>query len=140
MNRDHDSPANPPGGAASADPDLLLQLQQSTGLDVTAGLRRTNGRQALYISLLRRFAELEGDSCQRLDATLAAGNWHDAGRQLHNLRGALAMLGASQLGELANALEQAIGAQADPALGDRLKDEFDRRMQEMMDGIARLHR
>jgi two-component system sensor histidine kinase/response regulator len=74
-------------------------------LNEPEALSRTNGNQALYERLLRKFNEREADTQQRLDAALRAGDRDLALRTVHNLKGIAATIGADKLSAACLTLE-----------------------------------
>ena len=66
-------------------------------IDETNGLARTNGNQALYEKLLRKFSEREADTPLRLEAALRQGDRDTALRTIHNLKGIAATIGCHAL-------------------------------------------
>ena len=94
--------------AGAPDSGEGLALPEVPGLNVRAGLRHANGKAALYLQLLQRFALDYSDFAATMEALLAAENWNDAARQAHTLRGLCATLGADQVHPLAAELEQAL--------------------------------
>jgi len=78
------------------------------GLDVAIGLRQAMGRDALYISLLRRFVVGQSDFAVRMASALQTED-RPAGELLaHTLKGVAAQVGAGLLGERAASLEMAL--------------------------------
>ncbi|MGY0194413.1 response regulator [Leptothrix sp. BB-4] len=84
-------------------PDWLREL---TGLDVTAGLRRTLGRPAVFADLLRAFVAAHHDTDRRLADALQAGDRVLAGRIAHTLRGIAGQIGAESLQAAARQVEK----------------------------------
>ena len=83
-------------------------LPEIAGLDTRAGLRHADGKAALYSQLLLRFANDFAQFSTSLESLLAFGNWEDAARQAHTLKGLCATLGANGIQPLAAALEKAL--------------------------------
>jgi len=111
--------AAPPATATAAPPDapaLSEALYRIDGLDAAAGLRRVLHKADTYEALLRRFVAGQADAVANARAQLGAGQWQDAQRTLHTLKGTAATIGAPALAELAQAAEQAIARQADAAV------------------------
>ena len=109
-------PAAAAAAASQADDGAWKALAQLPGLDTAAGLRRVMGRRATYVHLLRRFVDSYGATgVAPLQAALAAGDVVQAERFAHSLRGVAANIGCTRLPALAQALEQALRAQA-PAM------------------------
>ena len=85
-------------------------LPQIVGLDVRAGLRHADGKATLYSQLLQRFARDFAEFATTMEPMLTTGNWDDATRQAHTLKGLAASLGANELLPCAAALEKAARA------------------------------
>ncbi len=83
-------------------------LDGIAGLDVALGLRRMAGRDALYLSVLAKFAAKQGAVPSRIAGAVAAGDWTLAEREVHTLKGVAATIGAMPLRALAEQLERAI--------------------------------
>ncbi len=126
--------ASPPA-AASESATATLDIQQADwpaqlpGVDSEDGLRRAMGKPDLYRNLLRRFAEGERHTLERLAAALQDEHWPEAQRLAHTTKGVAGQIGAAALQDSAAALEDAIRAQAPPdqlqarlqALGQQLE-------------------
>ena len=106
------------GGALPAPEHVEAALPDIAGLDASTGLKRVAGNRALYVSLLRQFAERQADAARRLAAALAAGDRAHAERIAHTLKGVAGNIGLEALQESAAALETALrsGASADAAV------------------------
>ena len=78
------------------------------GLDATVGLRQALGREALYLSLLRKFVSAQGDAPARIAAALAVADWVTAERIAHTLKSVSAQIGAGAVRGQAERLEQAL--------------------------------
>ncbi|MEY4265979.1 MAG: Signal transduction histidine-protein kinase BarA [Pseudomonadota bacterium] len=87
--------------------DLPLMIQ---GLQVDSALRRLRGNQALYRSLLRKFAVGQRQFVQALLKALDADDWPTAKRQAHTLKGLSASIGAEDLAAQVALLEPMLGA------------------------------
>jgi PAS domain S-box-containing protein len=92
---------------ATADVELPHAIP---GLDMALGLRRSSGKTALYLSLLRKFADayrrFPGDTRALLERSDRAA----AHRAMHSFKGVAGSVGATQLQDLAAQLEHAIGS------------------------------
>ena len=75
------------------------------GLDTVAGLARCRGDRALYASLLRKFANGQRDACPRIHKALRDGQYDDAERDAHTLRGVASSIGANAIAAVAAQLE-----------------------------------
>lgn len=104
----------PAASVPAAEPALALEaLTRIEGLDAAAGLRRVLGKPAAYESLLRKFVAGQAAAAHNTSALLAAGQRQDALRAMHTLKGTAGTIGAGHLAHLAEAVEQAIAANAD---------------------------
>jgi HPt (histidine-containing phosphotransfer) domain-containing protein len=88
------------------DPDI--DVLKSAGIDTVSGLKLTGGRPQRYEALLRKFAERQGDTVATIRAALSSGEYGDAERAAHSLRGAASSLGAMRLSEAAAKTEAAL--------------------------------
>ena len=89
-------------------PQPLAQTESDApalALDEAGALARTNGNQALYERLLRKFLEREADTPARLSEALRLGDRYLALRNLHNLKGIAATIGANPLSAACLTLE-----------------------------------
>jgi CheY-like chemotaxis protein len=91
--------------AAAAGPDALARVP---GLDVVTGMRRMMGKTPLYLSMLRRYVAGQRTCPAELRDALDSGDWPRAERLAHTARGVSGSIGAVQIPEHAEALEQAI--------------------------------
>ncbi len=89
-----------------------IAIEPIAGLDVKVGLRHALGREALYMSLLRKFSDGQRDLPARLTNALAMDDWRTAERLAHTLKGLSAQIGAQELRTMAENLEQDIKHQA----------------------------
>jgi PAS domain S-box-containing protein len=78
------------------------------GLDVVVGLRRVNGKTALYREMLLQFVQHQAEHDGQLRGALAAADKTQLSRQLHTLKGVLGNLGADALHQQAAELESAL--------------------------------
>jgi len=88
-----------------ADPGDLPHVE---GLDAPAGLKRAGGNRALYLDLLRQFAERHADASARIAQAMAAKDRQGAERIAHTVKGVAANLGLVTLAACAKDLEQAL--------------------------------
>ena len=79
-----------------------------TGLDVKVGLRHALGREALYVSLLRKFCTGQRDFPARLADALGDDDWQTAERLAHTLKGLSAQIGARELHTMVESFEHHI--------------------------------
>ena len=111
-------------------------LAPIAGLDMKLGLHHALGRQALYVSLLRKFVLGQQEFPTQLATALAQSDWQTAERLAHTLKGLCAQLGASGLRGEAERLETAIRQRADPASFASLHSAVLRQLSELMDAIT----
>ena len=93
--------------APEAEPPALPVLD---GIDTAAALQRLQGDTALYLKLLRKTAATQADSLEQYDAAVAAGDWDQARRLIHSLKGVAGNLGAEALQQACARLEAAAQA------------------------------
>ncbi|NEX17063.1 MAG: hypothetical protein C1943_10640 [Halochromatium sp.] len=86
------TPAVP--GPSEAEASALPALD---GFDTAAGLERVQGNRALYLKLLRKAAQTHSEDLTEIDAAVAGGNWEQAQRLIHRLKGVAGNLGAEAL-------------------------------------------
>ena len=126
------APAAAPGSSIADADDPPLRIP---GVDTALGLKRTMGKRALYLALLRTFANGQADAPARVVAALDAGDWPGAERQAHTLKGTTATIGASGLAEIAARLEAAIRAQAPRPTLDALLAELTPALATLIDAL-----
>ncbi|MCP5159111.1 MAG: response regulator [Gammaproteobacteria bacterium] len=97
----------------SAQSSDSLELPSVPGLDITSGLRRSSNNRRLYRDLLGKYVAGHAEAVTRIRAALANADRATAERLAHTLKGVSGTLGASAIQQLAAALEQALGRQAD---------------------------
>ncbi len=98
---------------ASTPPAPALTLMTVPGLDAVAGLSRVLGKQSLYLTLLKKFAEGQAGAVTEVRKLLDAQDWDAAARAAHTLKGSSGTLGATEVQGLALAVEQAIKGRAE---------------------------
>ena len=102
--------ASAPVGQDKAVQPAPISLFDIAGLDVTLGLRLSMGREALYRKLLGRFVADQADAAERIGVALAAGDQVLAQRVAHTLKGVSAQIGATEVRDQAQWIEQMLGA------------------------------
>jgi signal transduction histidine kinase len=98
------------------------------GLDTDTGLRLVRGKQAFYLSLLRKYASSQQGFAQALREELQQGQQDAARRRAHNLKGMSASIGMDSLSQRAAQLEAAIN-------DNRLLQELEPQLQELDDAL-----
>ena len=117
---------------------------QLAGVDVESALEYVNGNVAIYLRILSAFRADQAEAAERIGEKCRAGEWHEAARLAHTLRGLAASVGAGELVKAAKALETALrNSQQDEASGlletvsgllAELVGEIDRSI--LCDGVA----
>jgi two-component system sensor histidine kinase/response regulator len=88
-------------------------LSEIDGLDVSRGLEYLGDQLKVYVRVLKLFAERCDGDIAACRAALEAGEFQDARRMAHTIKGNAAVLGATELQPLAAELEMAIKAGED---------------------------
>jgi two-component system sensor histidine kinase/response regulator len=109
-----DAAAPAASGPALAGSDTPAPGLEIPGLDVQQGLRRVRGQQALYRSMLRKFAHAQRDMPGETARALQAGDRARAERAAHTLKGVAGNIGASALQDAAGQLEAMLRDDAAP--------------------------
>lgn len=104
------------------------------GLDAKQGLGRL-GRLALYLRLLRRYADDNACGIHELRQRITQGSRDDARRLAHTLKGSSGNLGAIGVQRLAGKLEAAIKDGRDAAEVDRLAIATESELQRLTAAI-----
>jgi HPt (histidine-containing phosphotransfer) domain-containing protein len=111
-----------------ADVVAMPALPDLPGIDSESGMMHVNGKIHLYIKVLMKFRDNQGKHFETsFRQSLASGNWPDATRLAHSLKGVARTLGALRLGELTAELEAAV-LERD---GERVEAGLDQFRQEM---------
>jgi len=98
-----------PGPAREASSDGLPEVD---GLDTKDGLTRVAGNRALYVKLLRQFAEQQAAAPRQIAESLAADDRKLAERLAHTVKGVAGSLGARGIQQVAGDLEKEIASGA----------------------------
>jgi HPt (histidine-containing phosphotransfer) domain-containing protein len=88
------------------------------GLVMSRALLFLPGRDQVYARVLRQFSNNYSDGLAGLESLVEAGQWIEAGRALHGLRGACGAVGAIDLVNRCHALENRVQALADGVADD----------------------
>ncbi|MGZ3241583.1 MAG: response regulator, partial [Burkholderiaceae bacterium] len=95
-------------------------------IDTKSALRRIGGNASFYNKMLTQFTATHSQDATLIETSLASGEFDEAKRNLHALRGVAATIGASKLAELARELGRTISSgQEDIALLRRFTGAFD---------------
>ena len=81
------------------------------GLDVKTGLSRMMGKKPLYLTMLRKYLEGQNSCTMLMKTALATGDMATAQRAAHTLKGVSGNIGATDILQLADAVENAIRAE-----------------------------
>jgi len=84
---------------------IISRLERHAGVDVRRGLRALRGDQNKLVSLLRSMAASHRGDMQECISHLQRGDYQEARRVIHTLKGVAATLGANDLSDAALALE-----------------------------------
>ena len=144
------SPAPPAPAAEAGTPAARLAAVQAAdaagseeevlpdsiaGINLTVGLSRAMNMKGFYISMLRRFMDGRADTPARIREALAAGDLKAAELLSHSLRGVSAQVGATQLPQEAEALEQALRDSAPRESIDELLLRMEDSLAELMEAL-----
>ena len=94
--------------AQSEQGERLLALSDIEGIDTKRALHKLNGRDALYLGLVKDFVTEQRRDRQKLLTLFDDGAWHDLYRFVHSLKANSAYIGAFELSSLCEVLEIAI--------------------------------
>ena len=84
------------------------ELPDIPGLDTALGLSRVMGKKKFFTDMLKKYMDNQGQAPAQIRQSLDAGDYGTAERLAHTSKGVAGNIGASQLQELAAALEKAI--------------------------------
>jgi predicted ATPase/signal transduction histidine kinase/HPt (histidine-containing phosphotransfer) domain-containing protein/ActR/RegA family two-component response regulator len=99
---------------------ILREEGPEQPLGVLPGLEQLRGKPASYSRLLRTYAEHHRQDANALRERIAAGDFAEARRLVHSLKGASAILGITRIQSLAAELEAAIAGSCAAEEIDRL--------------------
>jgi two-component system sensor histidine kinase/response regulator len=107
------------------------------GIAYAEGLARVGGNRKLYTKLLLQFAASNSDTPNKLRNALGRGDFQEASRLIHTVKGVAANIGANDLAAAAAQLETALipGSNIYP---DVLLDSFMASFTVVIDGIRAL--
>jgi polar amino acid transport system substrate-binding protein len=98
----------PEGFEATQGIDDDQAIPALAGIDTADGVARLGGNVGSYLKLLRKFADNQADSVDRIRQEHGAGNLAEAVRVAHTLKGVSGSVGAMALQEVALQLESAL--------------------------------
>ena len=105
-------------GNTGAEIPEVTALVDIPGIDTASALRRVGGKVKLYLDVLRKFRDGQGNAAERITAALQSGDRLGAERLAHTLKGLAGTVGAVELQEVALAVEQDLHRGIEP--GDNL--------------------
>lgn len=124
-----DPAAGVPATGAPAEPvpqpsiGLAECLAGIPDLDAGAGLRRVLGKEAVFLSILRKFIDGQKDAADAVRSALADGDAATAERLAHTTKGVAGNIGATRIATIAAGLEAALRErQSAGAVEPRLQD------------------
>jgi signal transduction histidine kinase/CheY-like chemotaxis protein/HPt (histidine-containing phosphotransfer) domain-containing protein len=106
-----------------------------SGLDFEAGLRRVLGKKRSYINLLRKYVSGQKNTFLQLEEMLSKGEWNDAFRLIHTLKGVSGSIGAIQIQEKADILEAAIKERVSDKILKSIINETSLMLKKMIEGL-----
>jgi two-component system sensor histidine kinase/response regulator len=98
-----------------------ISLPVIFGLDTVVGMKHCRNKPALYQKLLTMFVDDFGDSAAILAQHLEGGDWEEAERRAHSLKGVTGTLGSESLQALAALLEKACRNRESEVADDALR-------------------
>lgn len=84
-----------------------VQLLRGIGADPEEGIRRCGGNEGLYLRLLKKFTQ-QVDYEAEVDELLAEGNYKEAERRMHDLKGVAGNLSLNRLSHVTNEIDSAL--------------------------------
>ncbi len=105
------------------------------GIDLSLGLRRTNGGRQLYLRMLNMFTAGHGNAWAEIRQALDAGDQAAAERLAHSVKGVAGTIGAAHLQECAAGLEQAIRNRHEPETVEEQLRTFQGALREVVTGL-----
>ncbi|MEO6172939.1 MAG: response regulator, partial [Arenimonas sp.] len=122
-------------GLPSEAPALPAGIAAIAGLDVSNGLRRVLGKTPLYLRMLRRFIDGQGDAIAAIHSALDNGDLETAERLAHTARGSAGNIGATELESLAAQVESGIKDRQPRVLLDQRLEQLARPLELLIASI-----
>ena len=116
----------------------VVALPELRGIDVTDGLKRVGGNQALYSKLLLKFRASQSDVVGEVRRALDLEDAATAERLVHTVKGVAGNVGATKLQAAALALETAIKEGGGSATCEAALAEFSGELDVVFGAIANL--
>jgi two-component system, sensor histidine kinase and response regulator len=111
-------------------------LSSIEGLDTLDGLRRVAGNQNLYLKLLRKFVDQQGQTPAQIAEALARNEEPVAERLAHTVKGLAGSLGSRVVEQAAARLEKAIASRAPSAELKPILQEFNSVLQDFISRLS----
>ncbi|MBO6231474.1 MAG: response regulator [Ruminiclostridium sp.] len=119
---DDDGAAEPENAPASGLPPFIEEIPE---IDTTAGIKNCGGEEA-YMETLKTYAGMIGDHADETERYWQAGDIGNATIKIHAMKSTSRIIGAADIGELAQELETA-GKQGDTGkLGEKIDELLSR--------------
>lgn len=98
---------------AAIESTLHLQVEnhRTAGLDIAEALQRMGGKTDIYREMLRKFQDQTDPLMAQLKGDIVEGNWGEALRLLHGIRGSSSNLSANRVFAAASELEDSVNEQ-----------------------------
>jgi len=100
-------------------PDQLIP--EIEGLETEVALQRLNGNKKLYLSILEKYYHNNLNFRQDINVLISAGDSETLKRQFHTLKGLSGSIGAAEIQQLAQELEQCVESDQIEKLQSRLQ-------------------
>lgn len=111
---------------------LIEQLNRVDGLDTPHALGRINGKTELYVKLVRDFTLIDSALVQSLNDFFDQQQWDELYRKIHSLKSNAGFIGAYQVAQLSEAVENSFGlGKHDRSLLDKLCEELEGLMAQL---------
>jgi len=131
-----ESSSSPPADAGPKQAEIPVAgidgIPSIEGVDTQDGLRRVGGNQALYLKLLRKFVEQQGQAPAQISEALARNDELAAERVAHTVKGLAGSLGSSAVQQAAGRLEKAIASKTPSAELKPMQEEFNAVVQDFV--------
>lgn len=114
-----------PAAPVEQSPVVEVEIPKLAGIDTDDGLKRTQGKTALYIKLLQKFAASQKNFIIDFRTAVEENDWQLAERLAHTVKGVAGNIGAHRIQDCALVLErQAAKQQVDDAALDGCQEEL----------------
>lgn len=100
----------------------LTGTGNSASLDFESAIARIGGNRLKYIEMLKKFISCHVSDAKKLDELIKAGNFEEAKRLVHTLKGSAGYLGAKKLQNLASEVEKSISQKGEET--EKLRNEL----------------